>query len=111
MDNVLSHLQLLSSHGASRHEISSPGLIQRFLAWVKVLPFPGLPRVPVCHELVVGLYVGEVIWIIQVRLREYLRLLVGGTMGHAIKVIQVWHLCLIVMRLKERNKVLVRASS
>ena len=27
-------------------------------------------------------------------------------MGHAIKVVQVWHLSLIVMRLKERNKIL-----
>ena len=50
--------------------------------------------------------VGEVIVIIQVRLRECLRLLVRGSMGHAIKVVQVWHLRLIVMRLKERNKIL-----
>jgi hypothetical protein len=40
------------------------------LAWVKVLPFPHLPLISVPHELVVGGDVGEVLWMIEVRLRE-----------------------------------------
>ena len=48
---------------------------------------------------------GEVAWIIEVRRRECLDLLVRGSMGHGIEVVHLWHLRLIVFRLKERNGV------
>jgi hypothetical protein len=48
---------------------------------------------------------------IEVILRECLGLLVRGSMGHGIEVEQWWHLLLIVSRLKERNKILVKGSS
>ena len=81
------------------------------LARVKVLPFPRLPLISVPHELVVGGDVGEVLWIIEVSLRECLDLLVRGSMGHGIEVEQRWHLLLVVSRLKERNIILVKGSS
>ena len=81
------------------------------LAWVKVRPFPRLPLVSVPHELVVGGAVGEVLWIIEIRLRECIGLLIRGTMGHGIEVEQLWHIRLVVPRPKERNKVLVKGSS
>ena len=85
--------------------------IKGMLARVKVLPFPHLPLIFVPHELVVGGDVGELFWMIEVRLRECLGLLVRGSMGHGIEVVNLWHLRLIVSRLKERNKVLVKGSS
>ena len=66
-------------------------------ARVKVWPFPRLPLLNVLHHLVVGGLVAEVLCIFEVRLRECLGLLVGGSMGHAIEVIQIWHLRIIVM--------------
>ena len=80
--------------------------INRPLARVKVLPFPRLPVISILHDLVVGGDVGEVFWMLEVRLKECIDLLVRGSMGHAIKVVQVWHLWLIVMPVKERNKIL-----
>jgi hypothetical protein len=41
----------------------------------------------------------------EVERRECLDLLVRGSTGHGREVIQLWHLCLIVSRLKERNRV------
>ncbi len=86
--------------------------INRPLARVKVLPFPRLPVISVLHELVVGGDVGEVFWMLEVRLRECLDLLVRGSMGHRIEVVHLWHLRLIVTRLKERERkiVLVKGS-
>lgn len=50
--------------------------------------------------------VGEVVCIIEVRLRESLDFLERGSVGHGIQVVPLWHLiCLIVACLKERNKV------
>src|SRR6266566_5366149 len=85
--------------------------IKRTLAWVEVLPFPRLPLISVPHELVMGGDVAEALWIIEVILRECLGLLVRGTMGHGIEVVQRWHLLLVVSCLKERNKILVKGSS
>jgi len=85
--------------------------IKRLLAWVKVWPFPRLPLVSVPHKLVVGGAVAEFLWIIEVRLRECLGLLVRGSIGHGIEVEQLWHWSLVVSRLKERNRVLVKGSS
>ena len=85
--------------------------INRMLARVIVLPFPRLRLHVVPHELVVGGDVGELFWMIEVRLRECLGLLVRGSMGHGIEVVHLWHLRVIVSRLKERNKVLVKGSS
>ena len=74
------------------------------LARVKVLPFPRLPLISISHELVVGGDVGEVVCIIEVRLRESLDFLVRASVGHGIQVVHLWHLiCLIVACLKERN--------
>ena len=86
--------------------------INRPLARVKVLPFPRLPVISVLHELVVGGDVGEVFWMLEVRLRECLDLLVRGSMGHRIQVVHLWYLRLIVTRLKERvrENVLVNGS-
>ena len=78
--------------------------IKRMLARVKVLPFPRLPLVSVPHELVVGGDVGEALWMIEVRLRECLCLLIRGSMGHVIEVGHPWHLLLVVLRLRERTK-------
>ena len=76
------------------------------LAQVTVLPFPHLPLLVVPHELVVGGDVREIFWMLEVRLRECLGLLVRGSMGHGIEVVHHWHLiCLIVACLKERNNV------
>ena len=55
--------------------------------------------------------VGEALWMIEVILRECLGLLVRGSMGHGIEVVQRWHVLLVVSRLKERNKILVKGSS
>ena len=66
------------------------------LARVKVRPFPRLPLVSIPHELVVGGAVGEVLWIIEIRLRECLGLLVRCNIGHAIEVEQLWHWSLVV---------------
>ena len=55
--------------------------------------------------------VGEALWMIEVILRECLGLLVRGSMGHGIEVVQRWHLLLVVMRLKERDNILVKGSS
>ena len=85
--------------------------IKRILARVKVLPFPHLPLVSVPHKLVVGGDVGEALWMIYVILREWLGLLVRGHMGHAIEVEQTWHRLLVVVRLRQRNKILVKGSS
>ena len=85
--------------------------INRLLTRVKVLPFPHIPLLSVPHELVVGGDVGEALWMIEVRLRECLGLLVLCSMGHGIEVEHLWHLRLVVSRLKERNKVLVKGSS
>ena len=74
------------------------------LARVKVLPFPRLPVISLLHELMVGGDVREVFWMLEVRLRECLDLLVRGSMGHRIKVVHLWHLRLIVTRLKERER-------
>jgi hypothetical protein len=49
--------------------------------------------------------------LIEVRLRECLGLLVRGSMGHGIEVVHLRHLRVIVSRLKERNKVLVKGLS
>ena len=81
------------------------------LARVKVRPFPRLPLVSVPHELIVGGVVGEVLWIVEIRLRECLGLLKRGSMSHGIEVEQLWHIRLVVPRLKGRNKVLVKGSS
>ena len=78
---------------------------------MKVLPFHHLPKVSVPHELVVGGDVGEALWMIEVILRECLGLLVRGSMGHGIEVVQRWHFLLVVFRLKERNNILVKGSS
>ena len=67
--------------------------------------------VSVPHELVVGGDVGAALWMIEVRLRECLGLLVRGSMGHCIEVVQRWHVLLVVSRLKERNTILVKGSS
>ena len=76
------------------------------LARVKVLPFPRLPLISISHELVVGGDVGEVVCIIEVRLRESLDFLERGSVGHGIQVVHLWHLIrLIVACLKERNNV------
>ena len=76
------------------------------LARVKVLPFPRLPLISILHELVVGGDVGEVLWIIEVRRREFLDFLVRASVGYGIQVVHLWHLIrLIVACLKERNKV------
>ena len=80
-------------------------------ARVKVRPFPHLPLLKVLHHLVVGGLVAEVLCIFEVRLRECLGLLVRGSMGHGIEVVQRWHLLLVVMCLKERNNILVKGSS
>ena len=66
------------------------------LARVKVRPFPRLPLVSIPQELVVGGAVGEVLWIIEIRLRECLGLLVWCNIGHAIEVEQLWHWSLVV---------------
>ena len=55
--------------------------------------------------------VGEALWMIEVILRECLGLLVRGSMGHGIEVVQRWHVLLVVFRLKERNNILVKGSS
>ena len=81
------------------------------MARVKVRPFPLLPLVSVRHKLVVGGEVGEFLWIIEVRLRECLGLLVRGSIGHGIEVENRWHWSLVLSRLKERNRVLVKGSS
>ena len=74
------------------------------LARVKVLPFPRLPLISISHELVVGGDVGEVVCIIEVRLRESLDFLERASVGHGIQVVHLWHLIhLIVACLKERN--------
>ena len=78
--------------------------INRPLAWAKVLPFPRLPVISILHELVVGGDVGEVFWMLEVRLRECLDLLVSGSMGHLIQVVHLWRLRLIVTRLKVRER-------
>ena len=52
----------------------------------------------------VGGDVGEVFWMLDVRLRECLDLLVRGSMGHRIQVVRLWRLRLIVTRLKEREE-------
>ena len=70
--------------------------IKRTLARVEVLPFPHLPNVYVPLELVVGGDVGEALWMIEVRLRECIGLLVRGSMGHGIEVENRWHLLLVV---------------
>ena len=57
------------------------------LARVKVLPFPRLPLISISHELVVGGDVGEVVCIIEVRLRESLDFLERGSVGHGIQVV------------------------
>ena len=76
------------------------------LARVKVLPFPRRPLISISHELVVGGDVGEVVCIIEVRLRESLDFLVRASVGHGIQVVHLWHLIhLIVACLKERNNV------
>ena len=85
--------------------------INRMLARVEVLPIHRLPHISVPHELVVGGDVGEVVGILEVRLRECLGLLVRGSMGHGIEVVHLWHRRLIGMRLQERNKVLIKGSS
>ena len=53
---------------------------------------------------------GEVVCIIEVRRRECLDILVRGSMGHGIEVVQRWHFLLVVFRLKERNNILVKGS-
>mgnify|MGYP005817149913 CR=1 FL=1 len=69
-----------------------------------------LPKFSVPHELVVGRDVSEALWMIEVILRECLCLLVRGTIAHGIEVVQWWHVLLVVSRLKERNKILVKGS-
>ena len=78
------------------------------MARVEVISFRRLPTVSVPHELVVGGDVGEALWMIEVILRECLGLLVRGSMGHGIEVVQRWHVLLVVFRLKERNNILVK---
>ena len=78
--------------------------INRPLARGKVLPFPRLPVISVLHELVMGGDVCEVFWMLEVRLIECLDLLLRGSMGHRIQVVHLWHLRLIVTRLKERER-------
>ena len=52
--------------------------------------------------------VGEALLMIEVILKECLGLLVWGSMGDGVEVVQWWHVLLVVFRLKERNNILVK---